>query len=106
MSRHDRLALAVRDAGRSTLPDAGDVLVLRAAPSAFLDLVPPSRLRCVQTLPAAARRAGRARAGRSRRAAEGPAAMVVVNLTRSRAENLGNVARGARAAARPAGGWW
>ena len=91
MSPVDRLALAVQS-GRSPVPAAGHVLVLRAVPSAFLDLVPAGRLRCVQSfrpLHDALAAAGHAVATR----AEGPAAMVVVNLTRSRAENLGNVAR-------------
>jgi len=92
--RHDRLALAF-EAGALALPAAGDVLVLRAAPSAFLDLVPADRLRCVQgfrPLHDALAASGRRVATR----AEGPAAMVVVNLTRSRPESLGNVALGLR----------
>jgi 16S rRNA (guanine1207-N2)-methyltransferase len=92
MARRDRLALAVL-AGAVAVPEAGDVLVLRAAPSDFLDLVPPDRLRCVQT----ARPAYDALVAEGRRVAtraEGPAAMVVVNLTRSRPESLGNVALG------------
>ena len=92
MARHDRLALAV-GSGAVALPGAGDVLVLRAAPSDFLDLVPADRLRCVQTF----RPLHDALAAEGRHVAteaEGPAAMVVVNLTRSRAESLGNVARG------------
>lgn len=91
MSRPDRLALAL-DTGGLTLPEDGLVLVLRARPSAFLAAVPAGRLVCEQSfrptydsleamgLPVEPQ-------------AEGPAAMVVVNLTRSRAENLGAVAR-------------
>jgi 16S rRNA (guanine1207-N2)-methyltransferase len=92
MARADRLALAV-ETGALALPERGDVLVLRAVPSDFLDLVPPGRLRCVQTfrpLHDALAAAGR----RVATQAEGPAAMVVVNLTRSRPESLGNVALG------------
>ena len=92
MARADRLALAF-ETGALALPEHGDVLVLRAVPSDFLDLVPPERLTCVQTfrpLHDALAAAGRRVATR----AEAPAAMVVVNLTRSRAESLGNVAQG------------
>ena len=92
MPHIDRLALAFQT-GALGLPAAGDVLVLRAAPSPFLDLVPPDRLRCVQSFrPVHDALAERGHAVSAR--AEGPAAMVVVNLTRSRAENLGNIARG------------
>ena len=48
MARADRLALAF-ETGALALPEHGDVLVLRAVPSDFLDLVPPERLTCVQT---------------------------------------------------------
>ena len=48
MSRADRLALAV-EARALALPPAGPILVLRAAPSAFLDMIPRDRLRCVQS---------------------------------------------------------
>jgi 16S rRNA (guanine1207-N2)-methyltransferase len=69
------------------------VLVLRAALTGFLDLVPPERLCCEQSFRPvydALAESGRSVTVR----AEGPAAMVVVMLTRSRAENLGNIARG------------
>jgi 16S rRNA (guanine1207-N2)-methyltransferase len=88
----DRLALAVHS-GELSLPEEGIILVLRAVPSGFLDFVPPGRLRCEQTfrpLHDALAESGHAVSIR----ADGPAAMVVVNLTRSRGENLGNVARG------------
>jgi 16S rRNA (guanine1207-N2)-methyltransferase len=92
MAQIDRLALAFQS-GAVALAAAGDVLVLRAAPSPFLDLVPAERLRCVQSFrPIHDALAGRGYAVSTR--AEGPAGMVVVNLTRSRAENLGNVAQG------------
>ena len=100
MSHSDRLALAFAS-GALALPVAGSVLVLRAAPSAFLDMLPRDRLRCVQGFRPAhdsLAEAGYPVAAR----AEGPAtapAMVVVNLTRSRAENLGNVAFGLAALA-------
>jgi 16S rRNA (guanine1207-N2)-methyltransferase len=92
MANADRLSLAVRT-GALTLPGEGTVVVIRAAPSPFLELIPPGRLRCEQTfrpLHDALEAAGFPVAVR----AEAPAAMVVVNLTRSRAENLGNIARG------------
>jgi 16S rRNA (guanine1207-N2)-methyltransferase len=92
MSMSDRLALALETQALA-LPPAGPILVMRAAPSGFLDRVPADRLRCAQSfrpLHDALADAGHAVSVR----AEAPAAMVVVNLTRSRAENLGNVARG------------
>lgn len=88
----DRLALAFQTAAVE-LPAAGDVLVLRAAPSPFLDMVPAERLRCVQSFrPVHDALAERGHAVAAR--ADGAAATVVVNLARSRAENLGNVALG------------
>ena len=55
--------------------------------------MPADRLRCAQSFrPLHDALAERGHAVSAR--AEGPAAMVVVNLTRSRAENLGNFARG------------
>jgi 16S rRNA (guanine1207-N2)-methyltransferase len=92
MPQVDRLALAVQSRALA-LPQSGAVVVLRAVPSPFLQLIPASRLRCEQSfrpLHDALAAAGLGVAPR----AEGPAAMVVVNLTRSRAENLGNIARG------------
>lgn len=91
MSRPDRLALALTTGGLD-LPAHGSVLVLRARPSEFLRAVPPDRLVCEQSFRPvhdSLRAAGIDAVPR----AEGPAAMVVVNLTRSRAENLGEVAR-------------
>jgi 16S rRNA (guanine1207-N2)-methyltransferase len=97
MPHPDRLALAV-EKGALALPEAGIVLVLRAAPSRFLELIPPDRLRCEQSFrPLHDALAGRDHAVSVR--ASGPAAAVVVNLTRSRAESLGNVARGFEALA-------
>jgi len=92
MSNSDRLARAFETQALA-LPPSGPILVMRAAPSDFLDLVPADRLRCAQSfrpLHDALADSGHAVSVR----AEAPAAMVVVNLTRSRAENLGNVARG------------
>ena len=91
MSSHDRLALAV-ESGSIVLPETGGVLVLRARPSRFLEMIPHDRLRCEQSFRPvhdALAATGVSVAAR----AEEPAAMVVVNLTRSRAENLGEVAR-------------
>lgn len=92
MPNVDRLALAFQ-AQALSFPAEGDVLVLRATPSAVLDLVPAGRLRCVQSfrpLHDALAERGHVVAAR----AAGPAAMVVVNVTRSRAENLGMFAQG------------
>jgi 16S rRNA (guanine1207-N2)-methyltransferase len=91
MAAPDRLALAF-ETGALALPETGTLVVLRAEPSRFLTLVPPGRLRCVQTFRPtfdALEAAGIPVATD----AEGPAAMAVVVLTRSRAESLGNVAR-------------
>ncbi len=92
MSKPDRIALAL-DQGGLVLPDAGNVLVLRARPEAFLEMIPRGRLICEQSFRpthdalAAAGYPVAPRAG-------GPAAMVVVNLTRSRVESLGVIGRG------------
>lgn len=92
MTAPDRLALA-HDAGELPVPEAGRIAVLRAAPSRFLDAVSAERLICEQSfLPT--HRALAARGHAVEAAIDGPAAMVVVNLTRARSENLGNVARG------------
>ena len=100
MAQADRLTLAV-ETGALALPESGPVLVLRAAPSPFLELIPPDRLRCEQSFrPVHDALAAQGYPVSAR--AVGPAATVVVNLTRSRAENLGNVARGLEAL--PAGG--
>lgn len=73
------------------MPPEGRVIVLRAAPSPFLDKVPPERLLCVQTFrPIHDALAGQGRAVAT--TASGTARMVIVNLTRSRAETLGAVA--------------
>jgi 16S rRNA (guanine1207-N2)-methyltransferase len=94
MATPDRLALAL-SSGTLTLPEEGGVVVLRARPSAFLEAVGNGRLACEQGfrplhdalaamgLPVGPRLPDPVRA-----------AMVVVEITRSRAETLGNVARG------------
>ena len=99
MPHVDRLALAFAVAARSRCPRRGDDPrpPRRARPPSSI-WCPRGRLRCEQSfrpLHDALAERGHAVAAR----AEGPAAMVVVNLTRSRAENLGNVARGLDAAA-------
>ncbi|MFO1142585.1 MAG: methyltransferase [Amaricoccus sp.] len=88
----DRLALAFQSRALP-IPERGDVIVLRASPSAFLDMVPAGQLCCGQSF----RPVHDALAERGYPVSprpDVPAAMVVVNLTRSRAENLGNIARG------------
>jgi 16S rRNA (guanine1207-N2)-methyltransferase len=91
MAHTDRLALAFQTRALA-LPAAGMVLVLRAALTGFLELVPAERLVCEQTFrPTYDQLAERGHAVTTH--AEEPASMVVVMLTRSRAENLGNVAR-------------
>jgi 16S rRNA (guanine1207-N2)-methyltransferase len=93
MTNRDRLAMAV-ESGALVLPESGPVVVLRAAPTPFLDLLPEGLL-CEQgfrptfDVLARANHAVEARLPEATRAEA-----VVVNLSRNRAENLGNVARG------------
>lgn len=95
MSRTDRMALALHERALS-LPDGGDILVIRAEPGDFLDALDAARLVCEQSFrpvhDALADTYG-SRGAHVTPRAEAPAAAAVVNLTRSRAENLGNVAR-------------
>jgi 16S rRNA (guanine1207-N2)-methyltransferase len=92
MVRSDRLSLAV-EAQVLTIPADGRIVVLRAEPSPFLDLVPAERLQCVQTFrPAYEALLMQGRSVSTH--AEGQASMVVLNVTRNRAETLGNVAAG------------
>ncbi len=94
MAAPDRLALAF-ETGALALPESGPVVVLRAEPSPFLDLVPHGRLHCVQTFRPtvdALESLGAPVTAEPDPASE-PAAMAIVVLTRSRAESLGNVAR-------------
>lgn len=95
MSKTDRLAFAL-EAGEITLPAAGDVLVLRAEPSAFLHALPASRLACEQSDRRLHDRLQAAGVPVEPRLEREAAALVVVNLTRSKAESRGNVARGFR----------
>ncbi len=95
MPRTDRLALALHD-GALSLPETGDILVIRAEPGAFLDSLEPARLVCEQSLRPVHDALADTYGSRGARAvvrADAPAAMAAVKLTRSRAENLGNVAR-------------
>ncbi len=95
MSLTDRLSLAA-ESGALPLPAEGGIVVLGARPSRFLDLVPAARLCCEQgfrPLFDALRAANRPVEPALAPAATG-AAMVVVHLTRSRAETLGTIARG------------
>lgn len=92
MSRTDRLELAFRTQELRP-PERGDVVFLRAAPSPLLEALDPARLICEQSfrpLHDALAECGL----RVTLRATGPAGMVLVNLTRVRAENLGNIARG------------
>lgn len=92
MTNRDRLALAV-ESGILVLPE-GDVVVLRAEPTAFLDLV-PGRPICEQAFrPTFDVLAGVNRDVEPCVVRDTPAAAVVLNLGRNRAENLGNIARG------------
>ena len=104
MPHVDRLALAVQS-GALALPAA------RRRPRAARRPLAVPRPDSRATGSAASRASGRSTTRSPRPAtpspprAEGPAAMVVVNLTRSRAENLGNVARGLDAAAARRARW-
>lgn len=92
MSSTDRLAAAI-ESQAFDLPAAGPILVLRARPGPGLSLIDRARLVCEQSFrPLHDRLADQ---GLSVAAlALDPAALVLVQLTRVRAENLGNVARG------------
>lgn len=92
MAHPDRLALAVQT-GDLALPKSGRITVLRAEPGAFLHLLPADRLACEQTF----RPLHDALVAEDRPVAlkvDGETSAVIVMLTRSRAETLGNVARG------------
>jgi len=97
MSQADRLSAAL-DAGLLTPPATGPILVLRAQPSAAYTRLGPSRVLCEQGF-RPLHDALAAMGLRVTAAAASPAmvpAMVIVHLTRARAENLGNIARGLR----------
>lgn len=92
MSEQDRLALAV-ESGELVLPAEGDVVVLNAAPSRFLDLVDRARLRCVQGFRPThdALAAGGFAVATE---AQPPAGVVAALMGRSRAESQASAARG------------
>ena len=92
MSHSDRLHAAL-DAQALTLPDSGPVAVLRAEPSRFLDAVPRDWLRCEQSFRPLHDALDAAGHDVTPSLDITGAALVVVNLTRNRTENLGNVAR-------------
>lgn len=92
MPSPDRLTLAFQTQAL-TMPESGDLVVLRATLSDIADEVGTDRLLCEQSLrPIHDELVDRDL--RTTAHAEGPAGMVVVNLSRARAENLGNIARG------------
>ena len=94
MSETDRLSLALRS-GALSLPDAGTITVLRATPSEFVISADRGRIVCEQGFrPLHDDLAARGVSVDPH--VEGPATAVVVNLGRTRAENLGNVGRGLR----------
>ena len=91
----DRLALAF-DARELVAPAEGPLLVIRAAPSALFDTLDPARVVCEQSLRPVHDDLAETYGARGMHVtveATGPASMAVVNLTRTRAENQGNVAR-------------
>jgi 16S rRNA (guanine1207-N2)-methyltransferase len=91
MSRPNRLAEAFLT-GALAPPPAGDVLVIRAAGPELAAVLDPGRLIFEQSFRPAHDRIAAAGLRVTARA-EAPAAMAVVTLTKSRAENLGAVAR-------------
>ncbi|MBP7243418.1 methyltransferase [Amaricoccus sp.] len=91
MSRTDR-ATAAFASGELAAPEAGDVLLIRAATPALAEALPHDRLLFEQSFKPA--HDTLAAAGlRVTIRAEKSAAMALVTLGRSRAENLGNLAR-------------
>ncbi len=91
MAEPDRLALAI-ESGELRLPDAGDVVVLNAAPLRFLDLLDRDRLRCVQNFrPLHDALAARGFAVATE--AQPPAGAVLVLMGRARAASQALVAR-------------
>lgn len=93
MPQSDRLCAALA-AQALTLPDDGLVVVLRAEPAPLLDEVPAAQLRCEQSLRPVHDALDAAGYDVAPLREVAGAALVVVNLTRDRTENLGNVARG------------
>jgi 16S rRNA (guanine1207-N2)-methyltransferase len=92
MSSSDRLALAL-DSGEMTLPQQGNVAVFRADLSDFLRAVPREQLACEQSFRPAHDRLLAAGLPVTPALALAEAAMVVVNLTRSKEEGRGEIAR-------------
>lgn len=92
MSHSDRLATAIGSEAL-VLPADGPVVLLRSVPGPALDLIGRDRLICEQSFRPT--HDALADAGfRTEVRASGPASAVIVLLTRARAENLGNIARG------------
>lgn len=92
MSQSDRLEAAI-DSQALLLPETGMVVALRATPGAGLDAIGRARLVCAQSF----RPIHDALADQGFAVAlepEEPATVVLVTLTRARAENLGNIAKG------------
>jgi 16S rRNA (guanine1207-N2)-methyltransferase len=92
MPRIDRLAFAFQT-GALAPPESGPIVWLRAEPGGLGGSLDPARLVCEQSF-RPDHDALTAEGATVTARAEGPAAMVLVSLTRQRAENLGNVARG------------
>ncbi len=92
MPETDRLSLALRS-GALVPPETGRIAALRATPTGFVTSLPPERLVCEQGFRPAHDALAALGVPVERRVA-GSFAAAVVNLTRARAENLGNVGRG------------
>lgn len=95
MSQNDRLTLAL-ESGALVLPESGPILVLRAEPSDFLHEVPADRLHCEQSFRPTCDLLEHAGIAVTENIDVQQATLAIVNLTRSRAENLGNAARALR----------
>lgn len=93
MSQTDRLHAALV-AQALILPEVGIIAILRAEPSRFLEEVPAARLRCEQSFRPIHDALDAAGYNVAPTLDIAGATLVVVNLTRNRTENLGNVARG------------
>lgn len=91
MPQTDRLATAIASQAFD-LPETGPILFIRATSSPALDLIGTGRVLCEQSLRGAHDLLGEQGFDVTARASE-PAAAVIVALTRSRAENFGNIAR-------------
>ncbi len=91
MSQPDRLAAAIA-ARAFDLPDDGRIVFIRATPGLAVRLLDQSRLCCEQSLRFTYDTLADQGYGVTPRAVD-PATAAIVALTRSRAENLGNIAR-------------